>query len=208
MSARLHHLSRFSLAHQLMRVLLFLLVSGHDGGSQLENAASGDGAECNLQHNWCRGGLLFLIEVYICWLHAKFTHIGENLLTLDICISHYSGATLSDALLLSGHLSTKTSTPLHGQTSLEKCWLTNRRWSTLAPKMHNFHIPGLPLPEWPLTNGAGQICINGGTRAIRQMPLTVVVGGLQCIVQSCPGWHPFADLFVEYYQHLPRLYLN
>ena len=67
-SARLHHLSRFSLAHQLMRVLLFLLVSGHDGGgggSQLENAASGDGAECNLQRNWCCGGLLFLIEVYI-----------------------------------------------------------------------------------------------------------------------------------------------
>ena len=53
-----------------------------------------------------------------------------------------------------------------------------------SPKMHYFHIPGVLLPECPLTNGTGQICINGdsegGTRPIRQMPLTVVPPNIFC----------------------------
>ena len=54
------------------------------------------------------------------------------------------------------------------------------------------HSRGSTDPEWRLTNGAGQICINrdqrwgDGRGTIRQMPLTVV-GGLKHFTRTSPA---------------------
>ena len=124
-------------------------------------------AKCMFQHNECRKRIIIPNRGYcICCVHVKYT---QKLWALKTKKKLF-WPKLS-------FMSAKISISWHGQTSLVKCWLTNRSWSRLGPKMHYFHIPGVLLPEWPLTNGAGQICINGdrgGTRPIRQMPLTVV----------------------------------